>query len=169
VVPGVLVTWVKVPEAPGHRLVQEQFATQFFTEPACVSCTIRAVGFLSFLWFFNCDMAAQHLGGSGTLTHVSVYSTQFYYQRSQYSGTFWYCTPVIDSTRTVHRVYSASSQMAVQCTVVQVPVVRFITWHVTIIAGFCIWGHVLICTQIGKWGRFGKLNESLFEGICKST
>jgi hypothetical protein len=26
-------------------------------------------------------------GGSGTLTHVSKYSAQFYYQRSQYSGT----------------------------------------------------------------------------------
>ena len=30
-------------------------------------------------------------------------------------------------------------------------------------AGFSIWVHVLICTQIVKWGRFWKLNEALFE------
>ncbi len=29
-------------------------------------------------------------GGSGTFAHLYVYSTQFYYQMSNYSGTSWY-------------------------------------------------------------------------------
>jgi hypothetical protein len=36
---------------------------------------------------FQLNQCTRSLGGSGPLTHVSVYSTQFYFQVSNYSGT----------------------------------------------------------------------------------
>jgi hypothetical protein len=35
------------------------------------------------------DRGCLYAGGSGTFAHLYVYSTQFYYQMNNYSGTSW--------------------------------------------------------------------------------